>query len=300
MKTFFVLVVLALCSLMSKSQEYSFPIYFEDSAGNKVTLDFGFDQSASFGIDESLGELNLLGQAYDSTFSVFFTDAVTKEEWDCRLENEKTSTYLTKRQYINLWNDRFIEIGLKAKNWPVKISWDQKSIKDFDIDQYLENKDYGLFLTSWRPLNGYPDVFCCGEWPTPNGLTWLSEATEIQIGKSNACQYKANFSNDSISLIYVSQMYKYTSVKDFPQNSLKSWYNEFLDAVSIQSNKGEAVLKLEIFNIWGMKVMEKEILATNGELMNITISHLIKGLYFIRLSELNDNSLASTFKIIKR
>jgi len=300
MKTYVLLVFLNLFSLISKSQEYSFPLYFEDSAGNKDTIYFGFDQSASFGIDEKLGEFNIIGLPYDSTFFAFFTDAGSKEEWDCRLENEKIPTYITKRQYVNLRNNPFIEIGLNVRNWPVIISWDQGIIADFDIDHYLGSKDLGLLLTSWRPFNGYPDVFCCGEWPTPTGLTWLSNTTSIQIGKNNVCPYKANFSKDSTSLIYVGQMYKYTSIKDFPENTYRCWYNESLHVVSIQNINGPMTLKFEVFNIWGLKVMDEQISSNYENQINLNISHLPNGLYIARLSPLKNNSLNYTFKIIKR
>lgn len=300
MKTYCLFIFVTFFSLVGKSQEYSFPFYFEDSAGNRDTLYFGFDQAASFGIDEKFGELNILGQPYDSTFCAFFTDAVSKEEWDCRLHNGKTPTYITKKQYVNLWNNPFIEIGLNARSWPVKISWNQGAIAGFDIDHYLGSKDLGLVLTSFRPFNGYPDVFCCGVWPTPSGLTWLSETTDIQIKKSNCCPYKANFSKDSISLIYVGQLYKYTSVKDFPSGRYHCWYNEFLDAVSIQNMNGEIPFKIEIFNTLGIKVMDKRVFGTNEAQLNLNISYLPHGLYLVRLYEFKNASLTSAFKIIKR
>jgi hypothetical protein len=81
---------------MAATQEYSFPLYFEDAVGNKDTLNFGFDQSASFGVDENLGEANIIGQPYDSTFFVFFTDAATYDELDFRLQEEKTFIYIKK------------------------------------------------------------------------------------------------------------------------------------------------------------------------------------------------------------
>lgn len=294
------LFILISFTLIGKSQEYSFPLYFEDAIGNRDTLYFGFDKSASFDINENLGEVNLLRQPYDTGLFAFFSDAATNEEYDCRLETEKNPTYLTKKQYINLLNDRLIEIGLIAKKWPVKISWDQNAITHFNIDKYLGVSNYGLFLTSWHPLNGYPDSFCCGAWPTPDGLTWLSESSFIQIAKENTCLYKANSLKDSISLIYISQMYKYTSVDNIPINSISCWYNGSLDAVCIQNTKGAILSKIEIFNVCGLKVMDKQILSTNETKLNINISSLPNGLYLTRLSQFKNNYLNSTFKIIKR
>lgn len=300
MKTLGLLIFLTLFSFIGKSQEYSFPLYFEDSLGNKDTLTFGFDVSASFGIDEKFEELNILGQPYDSSFFAFFTDAATNERGDCRLEKEKTPTYISKNQYINLWNDQFIEIGLNAGNWPVKISWDQKSFQNFNIDQYIGNKDYGLFLTSRHPLDSYPDVFCCGEWPAPKAITWLSESSDIEIDKGSCCLYKLNSNADSVNLIYVGRMYKYTSVKDFSVKTYHCWYNESLQAVSVQNTNGSMPSKVEIFNVCGLKVMGEQIFPNNGTQININISHLPYGLYLARISPLKNNSLNSTFKIIKR
>lgn len=295
MKAFFALVVLTFCSLVGQSQEYSFPLYFEDSAGNKETLHFGFDQSASFGIDESLGELNILGQPYDSTFSAFFTNAATADLY-CGLDVKKTPSYVSKTQYINMMNNSFVEIGTIVKNWPIKISWNEKDFQDFNIAQYL-GTDMEMVITNFHSFNGYPDIPCCYK---SLGLKVLSNDSEIIVDKNHSCEYITNSGKDSISLFYVGYMYKYTSVKDFQINKFQCWYNEKLEAVNIQNINGEAPLKLEVFNVLGMKIMEQQIFAANGGLVNVNISHLRNGLFIFRLNGLKDDSLTSTFKIIKR
>lgn len=300
MKPFELLIFLTLFSLIAKSQEYSFLLYFEDSIGNRDTLYFGFDKEASFGIDEKFGETNIIGNPYDSILFAFFSDAATNEEYDCRLETEKNPTYITKKQYINLLNEGFIEIGLIAKNWPIKISWDQNAIADFDINKYLGLSDHGLFLTSFRPLNGYPDSFCCGEWPTSTGLTWLSGSSQVQIAKENVCLYQANSMKDSISLIYIGQMYKYTSVNDFSTNSIYCWYDKYLDVICIRNLEVNLPLKIEVFNIQGIKIMEEQVQSDNSNPININTNYLPCGLYITRISTLKDKFLKSTLKIIKR
>ena len=170
----------------------------------------------------------------------------------------------------------------------------------FNIDQYIGNKDYGLFLTSRHPLDSYPDVFCCGEWPAPKAITWLSESSDIEIDKGSCCLYKLNSNADSVNLIYVGRMYKYTSVKDFQTEKYRCWYNEFLDAISIQNINGLLPVKIEVYNTLGQKVIDEHLITGQETRNNINISHLPHGLYIARLSSLKNNSLNYTFKIIKR
>lgn len=295
MKTYTTLIFLTLFSLISKSQQYSFPLYFEDSAGKRDTLYFGFDESATFGVDEKLGEHNIIRQPYDSTFFPFFTDAATANEY-CRLDNEKTPSYVLKKQYINMMNNSFAEIGTIAKNWPIKISWNKTDFQDFNIAQYL-GIGMQLVITNFHPFNGYPDFPCCYR---SFGLNVLSDTSEISIAKNSSCEYITNYSRDSISLIYIGYMYKYTSVKDFQINKFQCWYNEKLESVSIQNMNGVLPFKLEIYNTLGIKVMDKQVFGNNKTLINLNINYLPYGLYIVRLYELKNASLTFTFKIIKR
>ena len=243
-----------------------------------------------------MGEDNIIGLPYDSTFFAFFTDAATADEFHCRLDNEKIASYVSKKQYINMMDNYFVEIGTFVGNWPLRISWNKKDFQDFNIAQYL-GTDMQFVFTNFHPFNGYPDFPCCYK---SVGLTVLSDTTEIIIDKNNSCQYITNYSKDSISLLYVGSMYKYTSVKDFSAKTYRCWYNESLHAVSIQNTNGSMPSKVEIFNLWGLKVLDKQISSNNETQLNINISYLPNGLYFTRVYQFKNNYLNSTFKIIKR
>ena len=131
MKRICFIVLITIIDLTSISaQEYSFPLYFEDSAGNKDTLWFGFDENATFGIDEELGEVNLINEPLDSTFSVFFTDAAESIK-DWYFEFDRSPNYISKKQYISDRYPNWFELGILVKYWPVKISWNNSEMQNF-------------------------------------------------------------------------------------------------------------------------------------------------------------------------
>ncbi|HKJ44011.1 MAG TPA: T9SS type A sorting domain-containing protein [Sunxiuqinia sp.] len=294
MKNFSLLIVCLLPSLAVFSQEYSFPLYFEDAVGNKDTLIFGFDQSATTGVDQNLGEANLLGQPYDSTFFAFFTDAANSDDLDCRLEKEKIPSYISKKQYSS---DYYIEIGVINHHWPIKISWKKNLIDSYE-QNYSESSMH-VILTSWNPPGGWFDSFCCGSWP--GGFTSMSDTSGIQVGMNNFCRYKTNFSTDSVSLLYVGFIY-YTEAIQTKANekTIKCWYSKELQSLCIQPINENAVYKIDLLNFWGTKMLTKQISSSGNGPINIQMNHLPNGLYFARIHQLKPNSSTFSCKILKR
>ncbi|HET6560202.1 MAG TPA: T9SS type A sorting domain-containing protein [Prolixibacteraceae bacterium] len=299
MKPPMLILLFILCSIITFGQEYSFPLYFEDAAGNKDTLIFGFDKSATFGIDENLGERNILGQEVDSTFCVFFTDAVTRDLSDCYLAEVKEPTYLSKKQYINIPGS-FIEIGMVAENFPVTVKWDRDGFEDFDINQYAGCDHCRLVMTSYHPFNGYPDVLCCGA-NRPNDLIGFTDSSEMIFGEDyQFCQYKANIDKKPIHLLYVGPMDITVGVNERSVNQPTCWYNQKTESVSIQNIKRQAPFIFEMFNIMGTKVLQKRIDKDHTDQLVFNLSRFEKGMYIISIKGLKHDSRNTTFKIIKR
>jgi len=293
MKKFSFLVTLAFLTMMAFSQEYSFPLYFEDAVGNKDTLTFGFDQSATFGVDENLGEVNLLGQPYDSTFFVFFTDAANSDEFDRCFEKEKKASYLLEKQYVNL--NSLIEIGIIVQHWPFKVSWNEEAIRNFEKQQYGDNDNIHLVMTSFHPINGYPDALCCG-----GELKLLRDSSEFIFGDQlYFCKYKSNISNDSIYLLSVVGMDITVNVINLQTPKPLCRYNKDLQSVTIQSVSNNATFEVEIYNLWGTKMVTKQMSISGSHQFNIRMNQLPDGLYLIRVFQLKPNASIFTYKILK-
>lgn len=67
---FFIVILISFVSYSGLTQEFSFPLYFEDASGAKDTIIYGYDEDASDGIDSVFGEENLINKISDSTFTV--------------------------------------------------------------------------------------------------------------------------------------------------------------------------------------------------------------------------------------
>jgi len=83
-KIYSLLLILALSQIVF-GQEFSFQMYFQDSAGNKDTLTIGYDVNATDSIDAIFGETNIISTPLSPGLDVRVTN-----EW-------------LKRQYYFLW-----------------------------------------------------------------------------------------------------------------------------------------------------------------------------------------------------
>jgi len=299
MKTYKLLIFLLLTPLFNFGQEYCFPLYFEDAAGNKDTIYFGETSSGTFEIDEQLGETNLLNQPTDTIFDVFFTDAATcdiyRGLWDCYLFMDQTPSYITKKQFIGrpgLYN--WYELGMIAKNWPVTISWNQE-----EMENYVSQKgcsSCNLFLYSWNPpVSLIGDVHCCGNWP--NNFTLLNETSQVTVDSSNFCHYAAPLiSKDSVNLFFIKYS-SFTKVFQTKIGGLSCWYNKSKSTIVFSSGKEIESCVVEVFDLngrlWISETTENDCL----ENYEIGASALPKGSYIVVASSIENKSQVKTQKI---
>gem|GEM_PF-4034177 len=139
------------------AQAFSFQLAFEDAAGNRDTLELGFDPNATDGIDASFGETNLLGTAPNSGLDVRVSD-----EWEKRMNQGLASgTFHTKKQILEktncsagIANDYLMSLTLDIRTdfWPVTVSWDSAFFSGYFND--TSGLCYGLALLTDGPYNG--------------------------------------------------------------------------------------------------------------------------------------------------
>lgn len=180
MKKITLIPYLLLISTFSFSQEFSFQLYFSDSAGNKDTITLGYDLNATSGIDLMFGETNIISTPLDTGLDVRISD-----EWANNFYNYLPGTYHTKKQivYKSCGANPIISIDIFTNNWPVTATWDSTL--------FSANCRYGSVFTSFTP-GGWWDVL------SPSNLIWaiLAEKNQVTFTTNDD-----GFNNDAYSFI---------------------------------------------------------------------------------------------------
>lgn len=164
MKNVFTLILLATITYQSSAQEFQFTMIFTDTMGNTDTLVMGYDASASEGVDDQFGEVNIISEPWDSVFEVRITSKLRPTD------QEPIEDYEMERQIITIDCEEnyppTIEIDIKAIHWPITAVWDQNLFKD--------SCNEGSVFTS-VPLGGWWDVGS----PSDLWRVWLSETALV-------------------------------------------------------------------------------------------------------------------------
>ncbi|MBN2805684.1 MAG: T9SS type A sorting domain-containing protein [Prolixibacteraceae bacterium] len=282
------------------AQEYSFPLYFEDSAGNKDTLWFGFDENATTNIDEQLGEVNIIGEPYDSSLCCFFTDAATTSGSSyIEIEYPLNPTFMTKKQYVTNYWDVF-EIGIINHNWPLKIYWKENMFDGFTYG-YDEWFQYSSFiLTNWVPPGCW---FDCGgyseHWPNVKPYTDMQTDTSVIVYANNFVKYTTVSINDSISLLYLAFI-QTTGVDDLEATDFWCFYQA--ENYSIQVNYHGNINQIGycIFNMQGQLVTRSFLEANNSSTFQIPFDRFADGIYIVHLFDENTGKSIAKTKILKQ
>jgi hypothetical protein len=276
MKTILTLIIL-LVSVVLHGQPKVFELWFEDSAGNRDTLWFGYDPTATFGVDEHLGEVNLMGEPYDSTLFAFFTDALS-DETTPSIEMTYPSNYIMKTQFVK---DIYYphEIGVIAKNWPVKISWQSADFKG-QTEQYWQSewaKYYSFIITSWHPPGGWFDAKGCGQWPTNLQYTNMEEVEEVEVMPEHFCRYINEISPDTIHVLHLASE-RTTNIKTIKKQLALI---EFSLADQVITITGNSSYQVSIIDSWGRNVLNKNPSGFLENTINISTNELRKGIYVV-------------------
>lgn len=138
MKQLFTVFTFFIFRLLTISQEeFSFTLYFEDAVGNKDSLILGYDENATDGIDESLGEENIIHQPWSDKLDVRIGDKTYSNTSSGQVDDLiwlTENTYLTKKQIIEAYCEESlassrVSIQFYTPNLPITIRWDKEIIK---------------------------------------------------------------------------------------------------------------------------------------------------------------------------
>lgn len=276
MKTIFTLTLL-LFTMAIYGQTKVFELWFEDSAGNRDTLWFGYDSTATVGVDKQLGEVNIMGEPYDSTLFVFFTDALSDEPTPS-LEMTYPCNFVLKTQFIK---DIYYphEIGIIAKNWPVKISWQSSDFKG-QTEQYWQSeweKYYSFIMTSWHPPGGWFDAKGCGQWPTNLQYTNMEEVGEVEVMPEHFCRYINDISPDTIHVLHLASE-RTTGVKNLQNNHIAIKFSADDQVITINNT---TPFQLSIIDLYGRIVFTKDYSDPLDQSIALTTQEFRKGIYLV-------------------
>lgn len=277
------------------SQEFSFPLFFEDALGNKDTLYFGFDENATSGIDEELGEVNLIKQGVNTTLFSFFTDGATYDEID-DLHNVKTPTYILKHQYNNIHEGFYFEIGIINENWPIKISWNKQGIVESNIVEYSGNKNFQLLMTNFHSPGGWFDFLKCWH-PCPCEHLPMTDTNTVSIGLEQLCSYRVDFNDNNVYLLYIGYVDKTLPVNNVSIDKLRYWYDDKTESVYLENLRNLESCKIQLYDLGGKLLITNNCTDTTNPL--IKISQLNDGVFIIRIIDNTQAIFYPSIKIIK-
>jgi hypothetical protein len=290
MKKFYMLLFILTLSQIAQGQEFSFQMYFEDSAGNKDSLTIGYDINATDSIDAAFGETNIISTPLSVGLDVRVTN-----EWPNRAMNPSTDgTFHTKKQiikkyYYNGCGFNLVNIDIYTNYWPVITTWDNS--------QFNNSCRNGSFFTSDNP-GGWWDII------SPSNLykadfKFTSQATFT----SNYDQYTSNYysyinsSNDTISffwLLFGDSTSGVTAInKPGSQEDIKIFPNPTASQLNIQpADPNLTIEAIQLFDLAG----KEQLIELTGDMVNL--EGISDGMYFMQLTMQGGQTVMK--KIIKK
>jgi hypothetical protein len=280
MKESIILLLIGLInSINCMSQEFSFPMYFEDAVGNKDTLVFGYDINATDSIDISLGEKDINAVKFDNVFEVRISDYYRMAFFEL--------PFLTKRQILmnncSINNYPYVSaILVKCKNYPLKIKWDKTVFAD-SCNNYT-------FITDWNP----------GGWFDAGGgyRFFLKDTNNCTFQlESQSYIYKISGATaDTVGLLYFAIASKksygqITEVKLAKGAEIQVYPNPIKDKLMIKCNLISHI-EVSIYDLLGNCLFFK------NNVNEVDMTNIPKGLYFICV-KLKNQTIIYNQKIIK-
>lgn len=266
-----------LCLILSLSgvaqEEFSFQLYFEDDNGNKDTLVLGFDPLASDSIDDNFGEVNLIGQPWDTIFEV---RAIKRGFINGSLSVKGMSKKSIVTKNIN---GSGVTIAINKEATGVQMSWDSNIF----IDSTVKGSSF-IFLDCASPSN--------------NNVILLKDVFGVYGINSSLFNCSQSDSVNSFRLEFKSKV-QYVDVpvdeNNFP--NILIYPNPTTDnlIIDFQKEDNSDKRKLTVLNQLGQEVIAEEIKSISHL---VSLDTLPKGCYFILIEE--SNIIVHTSSVVKQ
>lgn len=170
-----------------QSQEFSFEMYFEDALGNKDTLTFGYDATATNNLDPLFNEEDLSSVPWGSGFEVRISDHIYgTDQYNTLNYNFYTSTQIQEKSCVPS-NYLISCIHVYEATYPISITWDST---------LFDNPcRYNSLLTDWNPSGWFDAVF-----GNTQGVFLLRDMDSTSLNEP--WHHNINANNDTTGIIY--------------------------------------------------------------------------------------------------
>jgi hypothetical protein len=301
MKHLFCLLILFCLSIVSFAQntipEFHVPMYFEDGVGNKDTVYAGFDINAEWAIQNGdFGEKNISNKPWKQDFEVRLGRVPTVLS-KIDIQKEKCADTLSTQVVVRT----FHVLYLKAKHFPIKWSWDSTKFKNnCTINSFYDRsaKSY-LFSQIWLVNAQHFRKF--------GGQTILTESYIKNIKKND---FNYDFidpisgvdSIKSICFYFLDKKrlaYEYAAANDLYETEVKISPNPTNDKLTLSIKETINLpekTQLQILHING-QILQQQTINTSNNQLEVDVSFLSSGLYFIQLR--SSQGLLYTGKFVK-
>ncbi|HAL64647.1 MAG TPA: hypothetical protein DCP10_03635 [Bacteroidales bacterium] len=266
-RVLWVVSFLIFAPIITQAQEFSFKMFFEDSAGNRDTITIGYDPSGTDGIDPQFGEINIIDVPLNTSLDVRITD-----EWNNRYISNIPGSFHTKKQIVEQKNcgDVFTvnSIDIFTDNWPVTASWDSTLFADTCLE--------GSLFTSVMPY---------GWWDTPGFISLLANTKSVSFIPNEPVYVETysyiNNNNDTIDVFWQTfgdSTLFIVSIKDlYDTPDINIYPNPSDSKITVKAKNDGFIKHIYIRDITGKLYKEHEF----NEV--IVISDLPSGIYLVQV-----------------
>ena len=253
----------------SYGQEFSFQMFLEDATGQKDTLVFGYDATATDSIDASFGENDISNEPfsdsfeariirfdyYENNFDLFMSGSAsfhTKKQIKAKACSEEEFPLVS-------------TVHLSNAQYPVRVSWESNLFENACLEQSL--------ITDWHPGGWFDAVFGGEQGPLymiNHDTVEFSETTHKFISESN----------DTTGVLFFTMASVNNIISSIPDAETIEWFDVYPNPTSglvyIESMKSEKEINhIALYNLAG----KKRNIRRNNNALNLEA--LPEGIYFI-------------------
>ena len=268
----------------SFSQTFNFQMYFEDAAGAKDTLVFGYDAAATDSIDASFQETNIISQPWSSQFEARITVLNPPNAWDYdEFMSVQEIGHLKKQIKKENCLDQSLHISmiqLKNAVYPITVTWDNSLFNDPCRTNSI--------ITDWHPV-GWFDAIIGGTMPQIPVELKNSDTASF----SYTSIHNINSNQDTLDVLFFAlgnQNQVFVGLDEL-EEGLNIHPNPVSNFIHIETNGNQPIKSIAFFNLNGQKF-------NVSPLSNpVDITELSNGIYFMEVQF--DSGRKETVKVIK-
>lgn len=278
-----IFILICLVSKLSFSQTFSFEMYFEDATGQKDTLTFGYDATATDSIDASFQEVNIISQSWSNQFEARITVPETPNsfgwyEYDYVAEAGQIKKQIKKEDCID--QSLYISmIQLKNVAYPVSVTWNSAP---FDDPCRINS-----ILTDWHPGVWF-DAIIGNDPQLPFVLKEVNTASFTHTSTHNI-----NNNQDTLDVLFFalgSENQVFVGLEELEEN-MSIYPNPTTGLINLNLNGNQQIQTVNLFDVHGQHFNTSVI---SNE---IDLSEFSSGIYFMEVQF--DSGKKGQIKVIK-